>query len=145
MLARLGDVTRRLAEERERLSYQGIAARVAAFGSHDRGPDLVKLAGQQAAELIVVDGTASLREGGSSVFDEIVDDAPCDVAMLVADDTSHSGDAVIVPFGGSNHDWAALELAALLSRAEQPRLVLAGADADTNDDPDASRLLADAS
>jgi hypothetical protein len=143
--ARLGEVTRRLVEQRELLVNQGISARVAAFASHDRGPDLVKLAVQQGAELILVDGTAALREGGSSVFHEIVDDAPCDVAMLVADETVGHGDAIIVPFGGSQHDWAALELAALLSRAERKRLVLAGAEGTTTDDPDASRMLASAS
>jgi DNA-binding SARP family transcriptional activator/class 3 adenylate cyclase len=143
--ARLGEVTRRLVEQRELLVNQGISARVAAFASHDRGPDLVKLAVQQGAELILVDGTVALREGGSSVFHEIVDDAPCDVAMLVADETVGHGDAIIVPFGGSQHDWAALELAALLSRAQQKRLVLAGAEGTTTDDPDASRMLASAS
>jgi hypothetical protein len=92
--ARLGEVTRRLVAQRELLVDQGISARVAAFASHDRGPDLVKLAVQQGAELILVDGTAALREGGSSVFHEIVDDAPCDVAMLVADETVGHGDAI---------------------------------------------------
>jgi DNA-binding SARP family transcriptional activator/class 3 adenylate cyclase len=143
--ARLGDVTRRLVEHRERLVEQGISTRVAAFASRDRGPDLVKLAVQQGAELILVDGTAALREGSSGVFQEIVDDAPCDVATLVADGSGRTGDSIIVPFGGSQHDWAALELAALLSRAERKRLVLAGAEGTTTDDPDASRMLASAS
>jgi len=55
------------------------------------------------------------------------------------------GLGVFVPFGGGEHDWAALELGALLASAAGAPLRLVG----TTSDPargrrDASRLLADA-
>jgi hypothetical protein len=50
---------------------------------------------------------------------------------------------VVAPFGGAEHDWAALELAALYAQQTGAPLVVAGAhDARTGD---ASRLLANAS
>jgi hypothetical protein len=60
---------------------------------------------------------------------------------------SHAtGDGVAVPFGGGEHDWAALELAAWLSAAAGWALRLVGTRADPRrGQRDASRLLADAS
>jgi hypothetical protein len=52
---------------------------------------------------------------------------------------------VFVPFGGGEHDWAALELAASLATAVRVPLRLVGARADRRTGRrDASRLLADA-
>ena len=52
---------------------------------------------------------------------------------------------ILVPFGGREHDWAALELAAWLSSATGAPLKLLGSAGQTEDERDASRLLADAS
>src|SRR5262249_19846134 len=53
---------------------------------------------------------------------------------------------VHVPFGGGEHDWAALELAAVLASATGAPLRLVGTRADPRTGRrDASRLLADAS
>ena len=53
---------------------------------------------------------------------------------------------MLVPFGGGDHDWAALELGAWIARATGAPLRLIGAAADgRGDGRDASRLLADAS
>jgi hypothetical protein len=53
---------------------------------------------------------------------------------------------VVIPFGGGEHDWAALELGAWIAHARQARIVLLGAAATGNGGGrDASRLLANAS
>ena len=61
---------------------------------------------------------------------EVLEKAPCDVAVLVerpgmpAIDAQHP---VMVPFGGGDHDWAALELAAWIATAHDTPLKLLGA------------------
>ena len=60
--------------------------------------------------------------------------------------TATAGGGVFVPFGGGEHDWAAVELGAWLAAATGEPLRLAGARADARPGGrDASRLLADAS
>jgi nucleotide-binding universal stress UspA family protein len=51
----------------------------------------------------------------------------------------------VVPFGGHEHDWAALELAAWLSRATGAPLRLLGAAGTTEETAGAGRMLANAS
>ena len=56
------------------------------------------------------------------------------------------GSGIFVPFGGGEHEWAALELAAQLAASAELPLRLVGTKADPNrESRDASRLLADAS
>ena len=56
------------------------------------------------------------------------------------------GDGGVVPFGGGEHDWAALELGAWLASGIGAPVKLAGTGSDRRDGHrDASRLLADAS
>jgi hypothetical protein len=52
---------------------------------------------------------------------------------------------VLVPFGGAEHDWAALELGAWIASSSSAPLRLLGAAADDDGRRDASRLLANAS
>ena len=76
----------------------------------------------------------------------MLDEAPCDVAMLVAAGGPLCPGPVVVPFGAAWHDWAALELGAWVARAIGVPLRLIGAASDSRrDGRDASRLLADAS
>jgi DNA-binding SARP family transcriptional activator/class 3 adenylate cyclase len=140
---RVGEVTRRLAKHRERLAEAGVQARVAAFASGDPGGDLVKLATHQDAELVLVDGTDTLVEGRSGIVMHLLNEALCDVALHVGS-ADGAGDAIVVPFGGNEHDWAALELAALMSRAEDAPLLIAGSENTEPGGQDASRLLATA-
>jgi DNA-binding SARP family transcriptional activator/class 3 adenylate cyclase len=142
---RLRDVTRRLAERRDELLGRGVDARVAAFSTNSPGADLLKLAGHQDADLLVLDGTPALIEGRSGLADELLARAECDVALHLAREVAPPGDALLVPFSGSEHDWAALELAALLARRSGASLILAGLAAGDDNDRDASRLLATAS
>ncbi len=52
---------------------------------------------------------------------------------------------VLVPFGGAEHDWAALELGAWIAAATGAPLRMLGAAGQTDDVKKASRLLGDAS
>jgi len=77
----------------------------------------------------------------------VLDKAPCDVAVLVERPGMPSIDAqhpVMVPFGGGDHDWAALELAAWIASAANTPLKLLGA-AGGDGERDASRVLGSAS
>jgi nucleotide-binding universal stress UspA family protein len=51
----------------------------------------------------------------------------------------------MVPFGGSEHDWAALEIAAWAAAAEGKALRLVGSGGEGPESKDASRLLANTS
>jgi DNA-binding SARP family transcriptional activator len=138
----LGAATATLAERRDRLVAGGIAARTAAFSSPSRGEDVARLAAQESVDLLLMDAGPSALEGDAGV---LLEQAPCDVALLVEAGGSLRDGPVIVPFGAAAHDWAALELGAWVARAVDAPLRLIGA-ADRRDDRrDASRLLADAS
>ena len=129
-----------LREHRDRLVADGIEARAAAFTSLTPGADLGRVARDQDAELVLVDAPARLLEDGRLLG--LLEDAPCDVAVLV--DGEARGGPVFVPFTGAEHDWTAVELGAWQARARASRLVLAGS-ASSALGRDASRLLASAS
>jgi DNA-binding SARP family transcriptional activator len=150
-----GDLARSTASLHDRragLMDRGISARAAGFTSIERGADTVRLSAEQAVDLLLLDATEELAHSGGSILDlEIVlVGAPCDVALLVAssdgDPQPTAGRAVLVPFGGSEHEWAAAELGAWLASATDAPLRLIGTAADTGSGKrDASRLLATAS
>ena len=97
--------------------------RAAAFTSVMPGKDLSRLAAEQEAELVLVDAPDRLLEDGRLLM--LLEDAPCDVAVLV--DGAPGGDAVVVPFTGAEHDWSAVELGAWFALGTELPLVLAGA------------------
>jgi DNA-binding SARP family transcriptional activator len=141
--AELGAATAALAELRGRLLADGLAARTAAFSSPKPGKDLVRLASDEGVDLLLIEaGPTPLAPETAPVLDQV----PCDVAMLVEAGGSIREGPVIVPFGAAWHDWAALELGAWVARATGAPLRLIGAASDRRDDGrNASRLLADAS
>src|SRR5262249_57259601 len=70
---------------------------------------------------------------------------PCDVGLLTSGTGAPHG-PVVTPFGGAEHDWSAIELAAWLTSSLGTTLRLLGTEADPNlGRRDASRLLARAS
>jgi hypothetical protein len=75
----------------------------------------------------------------------LLEQAPCDVALLVQTAGSLRGGPVLVPFGAGGHDWAALELGAWVAGAVGAPLRLVGATDRSERGRDSSRLLADAS
>jgi hypothetical protein len=136
---------------RSGLLRSGIAARSLAFTSTDMGNDLVRLAEDEAVDLIMLDGRRPLLGGGVPRGDvgTVLERAPCDVAVLVAREghivEPSAETPILVPFGGAEHDWAALELGAWLSATSGAPLKLLGTAGQTDDGRDASRLLANAS
>ena len=111
---RLREATRSLSEQRDLLWQRGLRARVAALASGDPAADLLKLARHLDTDLLLVDGRQTLLEGHFGNADALLQDAACDVALHLAGDGAVGDGAVVVPFAGGEHDWAALELAALL-------------------------------
>lgn len=137
----LAEVSRRVRGVRDELEGEGVTARAAAFTSATPGRDLARMSEEQEAALLVVDAPAGLLEDARLLA--VLDDAPCDVAIAVGARRVTSG-AVLVPFSGAEHDWAAVELGAWLARARGVSLELAGASTGSSG-RDASRLLASAS
>ena len=79
---------------------------------------------------------------------EVLREAPCDVAVLVARegvDVLRPADGRLwCPFGGAEHDWAALELGAWIAAATGAPLKLLGAAGQTDERATVTRLLGDA-
>jgi DNA-binding SARP family transcriptional activator len=138
----LGAATIALGEHRERLLAAGVTARTAAFSSPSRGDDIARLATQENIDLLLMDAGPSPLDGDAGT---VLDQAPCDVALLAAAGGPLGDGPVIVPFGAGGHDWAALELGAWVARATDAPLRLIGAADRRGNGRDASRLLADAS
>ena len=137
---------------RERLNAEGIAARSVAYISAHPDQDLARVAAADSIDLVLLDGRRPLIgdvvPGGE--ISSMLRDAPSDVAALVARedqsiDVGAGGKPILVPFGGSDHDWAALELGAWISAATGVPLSLFGAAGTEAETSDVSRLLGDAS
>jgi hypothetical protein len=138
-----------LNERRAELTERGIAARAVAFTTVQPGQDYLRLASEEEVDLILLDGRRPLLGGGvpRGPVGEVLDKAPCDVAVLVERPGMPPIDAqhpVMVPFGGGDHDWAALELAAWIASANDTPLKLLGS-AGGDGERDASRVLGSAS
>jgi DNA-binding SARP family transcriptional activator len=145
----IGHATGLLAERRLAVVAQGMPCRVAAFTSERPGDDAVTLAAEQDVDLLLLDAPQRLLEGGDIGDDlaTILADAPCDVGVFVESPAGKADPGpVVVPFGGAEHDWSAVELAAWIARSHGVRLKLIGVTADRRRRRrDASRLLARAS
>jgi len=139
--AELADLTSRLREVGEPLSARGVAVRTGAFTSVAPGSDLSRLAREQDVDLLLADAPSGLLEDPRVLH--LLEDSPCDVAIVVGDGVPRPG-PVFVPFSGFEHDWAAIELGAWLALALERRLQLAGPSTGPSG-RDASRMLASAS
>jgi DNA-binding SARP family transcriptional activator len=135
----IGRASAGLDQRRAALIERGIAARPAVFTSPAPAQDIVRLAGEQDVDLLIVEAPASLLD--DPVLRAVLETAPCDVGVLVRGEKETSG-PVLVPFAGAEHDWSAVELGAWIARAERIPLRLAGP---IGKERDASRLLASAS
>ena len=98
----------------------GVKIRTAAFTTRAWGRDLALLASRASADLVVVGGVTPMPAGP---FERSLSDlftlGAVDVALALTVDRRTTGGAaadasIVVPFGGSSHDWAALELGALV-------------------------------
>jgi DNA-binding SARP family transcriptional activator len=129
-----------LQAQRDGVLARGGTARVAVFTSVNHGRDLVRLATEQDADLLLLQADASLLEG--ETMQAVLAGAPCDVAVVVDHAGPRAAGPVLVPFTGAEHDWTAVELGAWVSANEGVPLRLVGPSGDGHD---ASRLLARAS
>jgi hypothetical protein len=79
----------------------------------------------------------------------VLREAECDVAVLVAREDQHvlptEERGVLVPFGGAEHDWAALELGAWIAAQTGAPLQMLGAAGQSEESSKVTRLLGDAS
>jgi DNA-binding SARP family transcriptional activator len=133
----LAAATTRLAHLRSSLAR---GARAAAFVSSDWAQDVSRLAATYDVELLVVADT----EGRLPA--ELLERSPADVALLTGLAARPGRGDVLVGFGGSEHDWAAVELAAWLAQSSGRSLKLLALRRTAATEPaDATRLLAAAS
>jgi DNA-binding SARP family transcriptional activator len=141
--AELPSSSARLEEHRSALEARGVVARAASFTSTEPGEELARLAIELDVDLLLADAPDGLLAEGApdEQLAAVLAKAPCDVALLVPRETTTEG-PVLVPFGGAEHDWAAVELGAWVARADHTTLRLAGAAAvPEHGKRDASRLL----
>ncbi len=132
---------------RRTLADAGIPVRAAAFTSPSPSDDLVLLGNEQQPGLVLLGAPESLLRTGTpdEPLAHVLDEMPCDVLLLAARDSLRisAERPVVVPFGGAEHEWAAIEIAAWVATVYSARLKLLGTKADpTSGRRDASRLLA---
>ena len=145
--AEVAAATADLARSRDALAGRGVTSRVAAYTTSQPGAEAALLATQHDADLLLVTATRKTLESGElgDALTAILDQAPCDVGVLAGRGVPADG-PVVTPFGGVDHDWAAIELAAWLAASVETTLRLLGTEADSGRGRrDASRLLARAS
>jgi hypothetical protein len=138
----LADASAALDDARRELAGRGARIRVAAFSSASPGEDVVRLAGQQDVDLLLLSSEGDPLAGD---FAAVFERATCDVAALIERGGTPGDGPILVPFGAFEHDWAALELGAWAAGALGRPLRLVGATDEALGGRDASRLLADAS
>ncbi len=133
------------AELRALRSASPVPTRTAAFTTKDVASDAARLVAAYDVQLVLVDAGAG-DDALSEVIADLFERSPATVGVLQGTPPPlGAGSEIFVPFGGSEHDWAALEVSALLCLATGARLRLVGTRADpASGRRDASRLLADA-
>jgi Kef-type K+ transport system membrane component KefB/nucleotide-binding universal stress UspA family protein len=126
--------------------------RTAALSSLRPSQDLIRLAGPDRVDLVLVDGRRPIVGGGvlGGPIQPLLEEAVSDVAVLVRREELGvlfgTARPVIVPFGGAEHDWAALELGAWIASSTRiPLRLLGAAGLPGRPDEDPTRLLANAS
>jgi nucleotide-binding universal stress UspA family protein len=146
----LEQASQTIAQARERLAADGVLARGVALSSSHPGTDLAHVAEREPVDLVLTEGRRRLI--GESVplgdVSVLLERAECDVAVLVAKEGVSMDlgpeTPLLVPFGGAEHDWAALELGSWLSSATGAPLKLLGAGGQSDDGKSVTRMLADA-
>lgn len=141
------DATTTLASRRAAINARGQTARTAAFNSADPGTDVVRLASEQDTDMLLMYADENLLASGAIEGDVevVLQTASCDVGLVASGGTLAEGRPVMVPMGGAEHEWAAVEVGAWAAKALDVPLMLLGSRGESDDDKDASRLLAHAS
>jgi DNA-binding SARP family transcriptional activator len=146
----LGAASAALDGLRAGLADRGLSVRAAVFTSPRPAADVVRLAADEKVDLLLLGCPPNLLSGGELAGElvSILAEAPCDVGLVVARGGARiagPGRPVLVPFGGGEHDWGALELGAWTARAHGVSLRLLGTTGADDASRDASMLLAVAS
>ncbi len=137
-------------EVRGRLAEHGIPARGVALTSTSLSTDLVHIVEREPVDLVLIEGRRRLVGEGVPLGEvgALLERAPSDVAVLVAREdagvTLGPDHAVLVPFGGAEHDWSALELGSWLAASTRAPLRLLGAAGQSDEGKSVTRMLADA-
>jgi nucleotide-binding universal stress UspA family protein len=142
--------SRSINDLRERLASDGVVARGVALTSTSPGSDLAHIVEREPIDLVLTEGRRRIIGEGVPLGDvgELMEQSVCDVAVLVAREGTPielgADKPVLVPFGGAEHDWAALELGSWLASASGAPLKLLGAAGQTDESGSVTRMLADA-
>jgi len=143
----LGAESAALSTRRDCLAERGVSSRVATYTTPEPGVDTVRLATEHEVDLVLLDSAAGVLESGHPDHDlaVVLERAPSDVAVLVGGGDMATG-PIVTPFGGVEHDWSAIEVAAWLAKSLETTLRLLGTEANpVAERRDASRLLSRAS
>jgi DNA-binding SARP family transcriptional activator len=143
----LAAATSSLAEQRDAIAGRGIPCRVAAYTTAEAGAEAALLATDEAVDLVLSEAPQELLSESSlgEPLVSLLERTPGDVGLLTGGSGADDG-PVVAPFGGAEHDWSAVELAAWLASSLGTTLRLLGTEADPAlGRRDASRLLARAS
>lgn len=146
----LAQASRAVNEVRDRLLEDGLAARAVALTSNTPGSDLVHIAEREPVDLVLTEGRRRLVGEGLPLGDvgTLLSDSSSDVAVLVARENEAielgPESPVLLPFGGAEHDWLALELGSWLASSTAAPLKLLGAAGQSDDSKSVTRMLADA-
>jgi DNA-binding SARP family transcriptional activator len=144
----LATAARRASSRRAALAASGVAAKAVAFTSSEPAVDILRAAADADAAFALVGAIGGIDGDGrlDGELAELLAKAPCDAAVVVAAPSAADVGAdapVLVPFGGSEHEWAAAEIAAWIAKAEgRPLRLIGTAAAVEAGRRDASRLLA---
>jgi Kef-type K+ transport system membrane component KefB len=137
-------------EQRAALGAEGMVARGVALTSSNPGHDMVRITEREPVDLVLTEGRRRLIGDGVPLGEvaSVLEKAECDVAVLVAKEGDEiivgPGQPVVVPFGGAEHDWAALELGSWLAASTGAPVKLLGAAGQTDEGKSVTRMLADA-
>jgi hypothetical protein len=137
-------------EQRALLAAEGVVARGVALTSSSPGNDMVRIVEREPVDLVLTEGRRRLIGDGVPLGEvaPVLEKAECDVAVLVAKEADEiivgPERPVFVPFGGAEHDWAALELGSWLAASTGAPVKLLGAAGQTDEGRSVTRMLADA-
>ena len=139
------DATTTLAGRRAEMQARGHAVRTAAFNSAAPGHDVAQLASEQDTDLLLMHADEAMLSSGAieGELKAVLQAASCDVGLVASGGALDPSRPVMVPMGGAEHEWAAVEVGAWAANALGVPLVLLGSTGDG--ESDASRLLAHAS
>src|SRR5690242_7208682 len=107
------------------MADEGVVARGVALTSSSPGSDLAHIVEREPVDLVLTEGRRRLigEDVPLGEVGELMEQAVSDVAVLVAKEGNPielgPDKPILVPFGGAEHDWAALELGSWLAAADR--------------------------